>query len=171
MKNNIKLILFYTLAKRNSSQAFTLIELLVVVIIVGVLAITALPNFLSQTGKAREVEIKHAVGTINRAQQAFHFERQTFAQGANDQESINMLLGISFSNQYIDTYNIVANGTEATLAPTNIEAVDDGTRAYSGGVYFSGGSYESIICQSNAVTVGIVAPSGANNCGAAKELR
>ena len=69
----------YLRSKKNGEEGFTLIELLVVVIIIGVLAAVALPNLLNQVGKARETELKNAAGTVNRSQQAYHFERQVFA--------------------------------------------------------------------------------------------
>ncbi|MEO0925279.1 MAG: type IV pilin-like G/H family protein [Cyanobacteria bacterium J06643_13] len=154
----------YIKNKRNIQHGFTLIELLVVVIIIGILSAIALPNFLQQVGKAREVEIKNAVGTINRAQQAYHWEKQVFAQGATDQESLNSLLGVGFDSNYIDTYNIVANATNATIAPTNTQFADDGTRAYAGAIFVTAGTYSSIVCQSPSVADSLAPPTTANTC-------
>ena len=45
-------------SKAITPNAFTLVELLVVVAIVGILSAVALPNFLSQTDKAKATEAK-----------------------------------------------------------------------------------------------------------------
>jgi type IV pilus assembly protein PilA len=66
-------------SKKKGNEGFTLIELLVVIIIVGVLAAIALPSFLNQIGKARGSEAKANLGTINRGQQAYRLERNTFS--------------------------------------------------------------------------------------------
>jgi prepilin-type N-terminal cleavage/methylation domain-containing protein len=60
------------------NRGFTLIELLVTMIIVGLLASLALPMLLGQVAKGRQTEAKSNLGAINRAQQAYRFEKSTF---------------------------------------------------------------------------------------------
>ncbi|PSB08613.1 prepilin-type cleavage/methylation domain-containing protein [Pleurocapsa sp. CCALA 161] len=171
MNQKFKIRLFFRLLFVNKNNGFTLIELLVVTIILGILAAIALPNYLKQTGKAREVEIKHAVGTINRAQQAYHWERRVFAQGANDTEIIEELLGLNFDNRYIDAYNIIVDTNSATVAPSNTQYQEDGTRAYSGGVFVLSGNYSTIVCQSFDVASNLPAPINSNNCASGENLK
>lgn len=150
----------------NKNSGFTLVELLVVIIIIGVLSAIALPNFIKQVGKAREVEFYNAIGAINRAQQAYHWEKQTFAQGINDTVTINNLLGLNFNHKYIDSYNIVASTNNSTISPINNQSVNDGTRAYSGGMFTSAGIYKAIVCQSSDIADDLLPPSNENTCAA-----
>jgi MSHA pilin protein MshA len=48
-------------------QGFTLIELVMVIVILGILAATALPKFVDMTKSARESTLKGLVGAINGA--------------------------------------------------------------------------------------------------------
>ena len=66
---------------KNYSDAFTLVELLVVVAIVGILSAVALPNFLSQTNKAKATEAKtNLSATLKQA-------HAKFLEDGNDPES------------------------------------------------------------------------------------
>lgn len=146
--------------KNKGEEGFTLIELLVVVIIIGVLAAVALPNLLGQVGKARESEMKNAVGTVNRSQQTYHFEKQTFAADTST-------LGITVPATYIDDVDTAITGgssTTATMTPTNTDYEADGTRAYSGRTEYSAGNYSVFICQSDAITDVLTAPSATGGC-------
>ena len=170
MNQQFRTKLLYCLVNNCRSQGFTLIELLVVIIIVGILAAVSIPNLVRQAGKARETELKNAVGTINRAQQAYHWEKQSFAQGA-DNVALNML-NLNFDKKYINSFNIAApTNSLATVAPSNTDFQKDQTRAYSGGVFVSGGNYSTVVCQSDAVAASTPPPTTSNNCGTGKVLR
>lgn len=77
----IKTQLLRTLASRSAkrkedlvNKAFTLVELMVVIVIVGILAGVALPNFLNQTKKAAATEAKQQVSSIFKQTHAFVLE-------------------------------------------------------------------------------------------------
>src|SRR5271155_271055 len=53
------------------SSGFTLIELLVVVIIIGILAAIALPNFIGAQNKAREASVKSNMRTAQIAAESY----------------------------------------------------------------------------------------------------
>jgi prepilin-type N-terminal cleavage/methylation domain-containing protein len=147
--------------KISQDQGFTLLELMIVMLFLSIFAAVALPNFLKQVGKAREVEFKNTVGTVNRAQQAYHWEKNVFAQGSDDLASLE-LLGIRLDSAYITDYNINAYAGDvdyATIAPSNLNYQNDQTRSYSGLSMFVAGAYEAFMCQSLLPAEVIPAPN------------
>jgi len=53
--------------KRNGQQGFTLIELIMVIVILGILAATALPKFVDLSGEAHEATANAVLGAANSA--------------------------------------------------------------------------------------------------------
>ncbi|GAB4244294.1 MAG: hypothetical protein Kow0049_34170 [Stanieria sp.] len=167
--------LLNNLRNKKANKGFTLIELLVVVIIVGVLAAVALPNLLGQVGKARETEAKNGIGAINRAQQSYHFEKQTFSPNLDDAalEADNPL-GVVVTSEY---YDFAVTGDSADDASVNTTARDgdngkkDGVRQYSGGINHTSGKYVAVVCQAD--TVGDPAPgyTAGGGCAAGTTLK
>ena len=58
-------------ARTSEDHGFTLIEVLVVVLIIGILAAIAIPNFLNQTSKARDGAAKVLVRTAETAAESY----------------------------------------------------------------------------------------------------
>jgi type IV pilus assembly protein PilA len=166
----MKLLTLSHLSNDNSNQVssqgsscekgFTLIELLVAVIIIGVLAALGIPNLLSQVGKARDTELRSTVGTINRAQQAFHFEKRYFSSATDE-------LGVKVTLQYQTQPSLVADpsGNFATVTTQALNYLTNGTKAFSGMIeYNTNGEYLSILCGSNSPAQNIVAPPSISSC-------
>jgi len=61
------------------SKGFTLVELMIVVVIVGILAAVALPNFLNQQNKAKASCAETQVSALAKEQQVFFAENSSFA--------------------------------------------------------------------------------------------
>lgn len=72
----------FTGRKPRSNRGFTLIELLVVVIIIGILAAIALPNFVGAQDKAREASVKGNMRTAQIAAESFATDAGNYPSGS-----------------------------------------------------------------------------------------
>src|ERR1700731_3756202 len=59
------------MSKHRKAGAFTLIELLVVVVIIGILAAIALPNFIGAQQKAKVAQVKSNMHTCQLASESY----------------------------------------------------------------------------------------------------
>ena len=73
---------------------FTLIELLVVVLIIGILAAVAVPQYQKAVWKSRNAQLKTLVSTVGKAQQAY---RMANGKNAYDFDELNIDLPLTSS--------------------------------------------------------------------------
>ena len=140
MKSEFKAKFLSHLLNRKDSKGFTLIELLVVIIIIGILSAIALPSFLNQASKAKQSEAKNYVGAVQRAQQSYRIDKQSFAPNVDVLE-----IGIpTQTDNYTYAFN-TGKDTTTFLATTSDPTALKGFS--SGVVVVSSGQTSAISCQ------------------------
>lgn len=70
-------------------RGFTLIELLIVVVIIGILASFAIPNFRNTKGKARAAGLKSDLRNLATAQEAYFYDNTAYTTNL---ANLNILL-------------------------------------------------------------------------------
>jgi prepilin-type N-terminal cleavage/methylation domain-containing protein len=133
--------------EKKEEHGFTLIELLVVIIIIGILAAIALPNFLNQANRAKETEAKNQLGAINRAQQAYRLDHDSFSDDTTFSE---LNIGVNTAGQ---NYNFVNAGAGDNTALAQADAQDSSLNGYAGAIALDGsGAVEMDICEGTSST-------------------
>jgi prepilin-type N-terminal cleavage/methylation domain-containing protein len=87
-----------------NSKGFTLIELMIVVVIIGILAAIAIPNFISMQDRAKEGSVKANMHTVQLAIEDFAVQNDgTYPVAADDAAVAANLPGGAYPNNPFDT--------------------------------------------------------------------
>jgi type IV pilus assembly protein PilA len=137
---------------RRHNRGFTLLEVTIVLVISGILAAIALPSFLDQASKAKQVEAKMYLGTLNRAQQGYMLERARFADSVSE-------LGVTLYNSPNYSYSIQLDSAGTQYAVHDAKALGARLRPYVGMVAVAQDSagnarLDTILCESKTAQQG-----------------
>ena len=136
LKSKLQLALINRKKGRNLiEKGFTLVELMIVIVIVGILSAVALPNFLSQTDKARGAEGKSLTADALNEIAVIHTQYGGITTAACT--DINALLTSESGTSTNYVFNTptaspcAANATSITVEATGSNNFPDGTGVIS----------------------------------------
>jgi len=144
-RTSVQLSGFSPSDRKDREQGFTLIELLVVTIIIGILAAVAVPSVFSQVYKAQAAGAKVHLGSINRAQQAYRFTHDAFADSFQALET-----DVPVETKF-HTYAITESENNWTILTATPRS--GFIRGYVGITYIEGDTVQTNVCEGEAGVV------------------
>lgn len=97
---------------KNFQRGFTMMEMMIVIVIIGILAVIALPNFTGMKEKQYEKEAKANLKLIMAAEKIYRMEMGGFTQNLTDETAINRELKLSLptATNRVWQYSVSSDG-------------------------------------------------------------
>jgi len=112
--------------------SFTLIELIIVIIVIGILATVAIPQYLKAVERAKGSKARHALGLIAQAEKMYRAENDTYvdfaAGAANADPGLGAFVELADVDADVDwTYSVGGSATNAFTATATRSAGPNAT--------------------------------------------
>ncbi len=92
-------------SNRAATKGFTLIELIIVVIVIGILATVAVPQYLKAVERAKGGKARHALGVIAQAEKMYRADNDAYVDAAK--AALNNAAGLG---AYVEMADISGDG-------------------------------------------------------------
>ena len=102
----------------NKNSGFTIVELVVVLVIIGILAALALPQYTKTVERSRQSEALTSLGAIRGAQMRYYLEKADYTTNFDNLDIDNRSFGTYFNYTLLDPTTATGDVARATRTGT-----------------------------------------------------